>query len=178
MRKSFTGVKPCTGIAIVCFWHYKGRQFATHGNGPTLARGKNYHAYVFCRLAPREGRRVVSSRFYSSKVANGPAWLAHCQIPIVAKWRFFINKNNSGKLTEGWTDFVLKGGNVHWRMELDARIPGKTASHLVWLRLKMVHNRFGPKNCLDFFGHHSYNQEHGEKNRKRSITTKPGAWTL
>ena len=41
--------------------------------------------------------------------------------------------------------------------------------------LKVVHNRFGPKNCLDFLGHQSYNQEHGEKNRKRSITAKPGA---
>jgi hypothetical protein len=40
--------------------------------------------------------------------------------------------------------------------------------------LKVVHNRFRPKNCLDFLSHQSYNQEHGEKNRKRSITTKPG----
>jgi hypothetical protein len=35
-----------------------------------------------------------------------------------------------GKLSEGWTDFALKGGNLYSRMELDARVPGKTASHL------------------------------------------------
>lgn len=41
--------------------------------------------------------------------------------------------------------------------------------------LYQAHEPHVPKNCLDFLSHQSYNQEHGEKNRKQSITTKPGA---
>jgi hypothetical protein len=35
-----------------------------------------------------------------------------------------------GKLTEGWTDFARKGGNVIWIMGIDASLPGKTTPHL------------------------------------------------
>jgi len=39
-------------------------------------------------------------------------------------------RQTGGKLSEGLTDFALKGGNLHRRMELDASLLGKTAFHL------------------------------------------------
>jgi hypothetical protein len=41
--------------------------------------------------------------------------------------------NSIGKLTEGWTDFAPKGGNLIRIMGIDASMPGKSAPHLVYL---------------------------------------------
>ena len=41
-----------------------------------------------------------------------------------SNWQEQVGKCPTGKFTEGWTDFALKGGNLLWMLGIGASSPG------------------------------------------------------